>query len=423
MDRIGIAVVGCWGMAKPFHLPAIAMLADLFELVAVCDRFPERAEEAGRRYGVPWYTDARRMLEGEKRIQAVSDLVTAVWHRDVAVLAAEHGKHVIVEKPISLTLPWTDQMIDACVRNKVLLEVSENYPRMPVDAAVNEMARSGFLGTVKAVQVMDAINGGSIDLGVHRYGQLREAAGGRPMRIKGVVQEMPTLLRPRDLRPEGQPVTERDFGDRGEEWDVGMVEFDNGVAGKCELFPLGRESAVWAGDLRKVVGTKGVSSDDLWPSIYPPKAEGQLSVKLVAGPGAYEDLPIRLVREKLLGMTLITRIEAGSPARFVWENPVAEVMRRAPEPAGEVGHGWGDWTVAAVTTYQQFGRSIRDGAPQYWGHEKGRSDLELSLAMFESGLQNRALDLPLAELTAHERHTHEEFERLFHRPALGPAVV
>ena len=59
MDRIGIAVVGCYGMAKAFHLPAIVLLPDLFELVAVCDRVPERAEETGRRYGVPAYTDAR----------------------------------------------------------------------------------------------------------------------------------------------------------------------------------------------------------------------------------------------------------------------------------------------------------------------------------------------------------------------------
>lgn len=419
MDRIGIAVVGCGGMAKPFHLPAIAMLPEFFELVAVCDRFPERAEEAGRRYGVPFYTDAREMLERERRIQAVCDLVTAVWHRDVAVLAAEHGKHVIVEKPISLTLPWADQMIEACRRNRVLLEVSENYPRMPVDAAVNALARSGLLGELRAVQVLDAINGGTIDLGVHRFGQLREAVGSRPLRLAGTVAPTPPLLRPRELRPAGQPVTERDFGDRGEEWDIGVVEFDSGVVGKCEFFPLGRESAVWAPDLRKVVGTRGVSSDDLWPSIYPPKAEGQFSVKLVAGPDAYEDLPIRLVREKMLGMRPITRIEVGSPARFVWENPVADAMRRAPEPPEPIGHGWGDWTVAAVTTYLQFGRSIRDGAPQYWSHEKGRSDLELTLAMFESGRTHRPLELPLRALTEHERQTHEEFERRYGRPALG----
>jgi len=424
MERVGIAVVGCWAMSKPFHLPAISMLSDLFELVAVCDRVPERAEEAGRRYGVPWYTDARRMLEREKRIEAVSDLVTAVWHRDIAMLAAEHGKHVIVVKPISLTLPWADQMIDACRRHGTLLEVSENCPRMPVDAAVNEMARAGFLGKLKAVQVFDAINGGTIDLGVHRYAQLREAAGGRAVRIKGTVEEI-ELLRPQPLRPAGQPCSERDFGDRGEEWDVGMVEFDNGVIGKCEFFPLGREAAVWPADLRRVVGTKGVAADDLWPNIYPSRRTGQLSVKLVAGPSEYEDLPIRVLREQLLGMPMITAIEVGRPARFTWENPVAGTLRRTRVPAAEthVGPGWAGWIVAAVSEYHTFGRSIRDGAPQAYGHEKGRNDLELSLAMFESGRLGRPLELPLRELTEQERHTHAEFERLFHRPALGPAAV
>ena len=417
MDRVGIAVVGYRAMAKPFHLPAISMLTDLFELVAVCDRVPERAEEAGRRYGVPWYTEARRMYEREKRIQAVADLVTNVWHREVAVQAAEHGKHVIVEKPIALTLPWADEMIDACRRAGTLLEVSENYPRMPVDAAVNSLARSGLLGRIKAVQVMDAINNGGIDLGVHRYGQLREAAGGNAVRISGIVQELDALLRPEGMVRDFAHVSEREFGDRAEEWDVGMVEFDNGVAGKCEFFPLGREAAEWPADLRRVVGEAGVCSDDLWPSIYPDKPEGQVSVKLVAGPREYEELPIRLVKEPMLGMQIITAIEVGRPARFVWENPVADAMRRAPAPAEQIGQGWPEWTVAAVSTYQSFGRSIRDGLPQAYGHQKGRNDLELTLAMFESGRQGAPLALPLTGLTHHERLTHEDFERRWGRKA------
>jgi predicted dehydrogenase len=413
MDRVGIAVVGYRAMAKPFHLPAISMLTDLFELVAVCDRVPERAEEAGRRYGVPWYTDARRMYEREKRIQAVADLVTNVWHREVAVQAAEHGKHLIVEKPIALTLPWADEMIDACRRAGTLLEVSENYPRMPVDAAVNALARSGLLGRIKAVQVMDAINNGGIDLGVHRYGQLREAAGGNAVRISGIVRELDALLRPEGMVRDFAHVSEREFGDRAEEWDVGMVEFDNGVAGKCEFFPLGREAAVWPADLRRVVGEKGVCSDDLWPSIYPDKPEGQLSVKLVAGPQEYEELPIRVAKESMLGMPVVTAIEVGRPARFVWENPVAEAMRRAPLPADQthVGPGWGGWIVAAASAYQSFGRSVRDGLPQAFSHVKGRSDLELTFGMFESARLHRPLELPLRGLTEHERRIHEEFDK------------
>jgi hypothetical protein len=45
------------------------------------------------------------------------------------------------------------------------------------------------------------------------------------------------------------------------------------------------------------------------------------------------------------------------------------------------------------------------------------------MAMFESGRLGRALDLPLRSLTEHERRIHEEFEKRFNRPALGPAVV
>jgi hypothetical protein len=51
------------------------------------------------------------------------------------------------------------------------------------------------------------------------------------------------------------------------------------------------------------------------------------------------------------------------------------------------------------------------------------SDLELTLAMFESGRTHRPLELPLWELTENERQTHEVFERRYERPALGPAAV
>ena len=246
---------------------------------------------------------------------------------------------------------------------------------------------------------------------MHRYGQLRDAAGGKAVRISGIVREPGILLRPRPLAHDFAVVDERWFGDRGEEWNVGMVDFDNGVTGKCEFFPLGREAAVWPLDLR--------------PGIYPSKAEGQLSVKLVAGPGEYEDLPVRLVREQLLGMPMITAIEVGRPPRFVWENPVADTLHRTRVTAADthVGPGWAGWIVAALSAYQSFGRSIRDGAPQAYGHEKGRSDLELTMAMFESGRLGRPLELPLVALTEHERRIHEEFEKRFNRPALGPAVA
>jgi hypothetical protein len=66
-----------------------------------------------------------------------------------------------------------------------------------------------------------------------------------------------------------------------------------------------------------------------------------------------------------------------------------------------------------VSAYQSFGRSIRDGLPQAYGHEKGRNDLELTLAMFESGRIGKPLELPLRELTGHERATLEEYDRRY----------
>lgn len=53
MSTLKIGIIGCGGIAHAKHLPALAKLTDLAEMIAFCDIIEERAEIAAKQYGVP----------------------------------------------------------------------------------------------------------------------------------------------------------------------------------------------------------------------------------------------------------------------------------------------------------------------------------------------------------------------------------
>jgi predicted dehydrogenase len=164
MRPIRVGVVGCGGIARGLHLPVISALPDVLELVAVCDKDKALASQTGKKYGVEHFADIEKLLEQD--VEAVSVLTHAYTHHILGRLAAEAGKHVLVEKPIAITLSCADSLIRACEKAKVVLEVAENYPFMPMDALINKVSRWGCLGKVAAVYVRDDLNGISLDIGV-----------------------------------------------------------------------------------------------------------------------------------------------------------------------------------------------------------------------------------------------------------------
>ena len=89
---IGVGIVGgAWHAHVYHHMPGA-------DLVAVCDLNAERASEIGDKYAVAHvYTDYRELL-ARPDIAAVSIATPDFAHREIAVAAAEAGKHILVEK-------------------------------------------------------------------------------------------------------------------------------------------------------------------------------------------------------------------------------------------------------------------------------------------------------------------------------------
>ncbi len=114
----GFGLVGC-GMIANFHARAIADIRGA-KLIGCYDTFPSSADKLAKNFGCQPYHDLNDMLANPK-IDVVVIGTPSGAHLDPAVAAAKAGKHVIVEKPLEITLKRCDRIIEACKKARVRL--------------------------------------------------------------------------------------------------------------------------------------------------------------------------------------------------------------------------------------------------------------------------------------------------------------
>lgn len=105
------AVIGC-GRISAKHGEAISNLPQA-KLVAACDIVPARAEQFTAKYGGEAYTDYRELLLRDD-IDIVTVATPSDLHATIGIAAAKAGKHVLVEKPMAMTLASADALIATC---------------------------------------------------------------------------------------------------------------------------------------------------------------------------------------------------------------------------------------------------------------------------------------------------------------------
>jgi UDP-N-acetyl-2-amino-2-deoxyglucuronate dehydrogenase len=150
---IGIALVGCGRIAKRHaELLGRAQISGA-HLAAVCDVRPERAATFGNQYSVPHFVDMHDMMKATK-LDAVAVLTESGLHAEHVVSLATYRRHIIVEKPMALTLVDADRMIRACDDAGVrLFVVKQNRFNVPVVKTREALEAGRFgrlvLGTVR----------------------------------------------------------------------------------------------------------------------------------------------------------------------------------------------------------------------------------------------------------------------------------
>lgn len=116
-------------------------------LIAVCDLIKEKAENISKRMKVPFYQDMHEMMRKED-IDVIVILTESGNHANHVIELANYGKHIIVEKPMALSLEDADRMISACEKNKVkLFVIKQNRFNLPV-RKLREAIEQGRFGKI-----------------------------------------------------------------------------------------------------------------------------------------------------------------------------------------------------------------------------------------------------------------------------------
>lgn len=129
---INFALVGCGRISKRHsELLGENQIAGA-QLVAVCDKIVSKAQVIADKYSIPVYSCFHDMMKAEK-IDVVVVLTESGLHAQHTIELAPYGAHVVVEKPMALTLDDADAMIEACDKHGVkLFVVKQNRFNVPI---------------------------------------------------------------------------------------------------------------------------------------------------------------------------------------------------------------------------------------------------------------------------------------------------
>lgn len=144
--KIKFAIVGCGDISR-IHAMAISSIENA-EIVAVCSRNIQKAKILAKEYNVPnIYSNYIDMMDNCD-IDIVDILTPNSLHCDVTLEAAKHGMHVIVEKPIEISLSRADLMINACATAGVKLCIISQHRFDESSIILKKTIDEGKLGKI-----------------------------------------------------------------------------------------------------------------------------------------------------------------------------------------------------------------------------------------------------------------------------------
>ncbi len=145
MSDVKVGFVGTGGMANA-HISQVDTIEGA-TIVAFCDIEEERAKVAADRYGGQYYTDARRLID-ETEVDAIYFCLPPFAHTDIERLAADSGRHIFVEKPVSMTIDHGLSVLEAVNKNSVISGVGYQGRYQNSEIALRDYLKDKTIGMV-----------------------------------------------------------------------------------------------------------------------------------------------------------------------------------------------------------------------------------------------------------------------------------
>ena len=293
-----VALVGC-GEIGEVRAAAMAHSPDV-QLAIACDVDMKRAEAIARRYRCEalgsWQEAVMR-----KDIDIIDVATPTRWHAEVAVAAAGHGKHILVEKPLARNLEEAQQMVAAARAGGVKLKTGFNHRYYQAVEAAKRAVDAGEIGELMFVRSAIGHEGGDEFLG--KWMTRADIAGGGTLLDNGIhILDLTRYFLGEVSEAEGLVATSR--------WNVGPLE-DNAFAlfrsQSGVIASVSSSWTEWAGYrfMIEAYGTKGFVQ-----AAYPPM-RATIGINRQSGRPARKRrlfFPIFQVQERLAGYWLTARM-------------------------------------------------------------------------------------------------------------------
>lgn len=270
MDRVRLAIVGC-GVMGNRHLNGLIQLEktgfNKFELVGTCDLILENAESLAKRaeefFNYKVKAVQRLKYLEELGIQAIDATVVPWEHHNVAVEAMKRGWHVMLEKPMALTIRACNLLKETMESTKTVLCIAENFHYDPINIIGRELITSGAIG-IPRLMIQNSVGGGNavivtpwrhykrgggplLDVGVH-YSYMVEYLMGE---VQSVYAQK-RLYEP--IRKNGSGKTTSEVQADAEDAVYATLTFKNGAVGQFIEDHAGHGQNLWQ---RVIYGSKG----------------------------------------------------------------------------------------------------------------------------------------------------------------------
>ena len=145
-EKIGVAVVGT-GRVGRTHIDAIALNPDIARLAAVIDADESRARPAAEEAGTKYYLSVEEALT-DPEIQAVVICLPHNLHQPIAMQVMETGRHVLVEKPMAISLAEATEMVDRAKEKKLVLQAGQDLRFLASMQEAKRRVMNGDIGKV-----------------------------------------------------------------------------------------------------------------------------------------------------------------------------------------------------------------------------------------------------------------------------------
>jgi phthalate 4,5-cis-dihydrodiol dehydrogenase len=387
-DRIRLGLIGL-GLASAAMTPALAA-SRLVSVAGAADLNPVLRQRFQDAFSVPAYADLHDLVRRDD-VDAVYIATPHQFHRDHAVLAAKHGKHMIVEKPMALTLAECDDIIAAAHAAGVHLVVGHTHS---FDAPIRLMRDIIASGTLGRVAMISSYNYTNFLYRPRRPEELDTARGGGIL-FNQIPHQVDVVraLAGSDVRSVRASTAVLDPARPTEGTCAAFLEFENSA---CASLVYSGYDRFDSDELHHWIGETGQPSQPRHGRarqalLALPDAEAEARMRWVAygfgGTRQRERAAAQSVHQPHFGITVVTcergDLRQSADGVLVYDdNGVREIM-----PTGPIGHA------GREAVLDELYRAVVDGVAPVHDGRFARATLQVCLAILASARERRELCL------------------------------